>query len=84
MVDRLPADKQTQLFDIGQANPAAIRIAARLYIIGESYDYDYLEALQQLNIKGEELWLLFKDECNQSDDRLIEVIKSKITKLESS
>ena len=84
MVDRLPADKQTQLFDIGQANPAAIGIAARLYIIGESDEYDYFEALQQLNIKGVNLWILYKNECDQSDARLIELIKSKITELESS
>ena len=84
MVDLLPPDKLEQLLVIGGANPAAIGIAARLYIIGESDDYDYFEALTQLNIKGVNLWILYKNVCDQSDDRLIEVIKSKITELESS
>tara|TARA_B100001248_G_C27392992_1_gene463592 strand:+ start:194 stop:448 length:255 start_codon:yes stop_codon:yes gene_type:complete len=84
MVDRLPAYKQAQLFDIGQANPAAIGIAARLYIIGASDNYDYFDALQRLDIKGVNLWILYKNDCDQSDARLIEVIKSKITELESS
>ena len=84
MVDRLPVAALTQLLDIGDGNPAAIKIAAMLYIIGESVDYDYFDALQRLNIKGVNLWLLYKNECDQSDDRLIEVIKSKITELESS
>lgn len=84
MVDRLSAAARTQLFDIGDANPASIKIAARLYKIGESDDYNYFDALQRLNIKGINLWLLYKNECDQSDDRLIEVIKSKITELESS
>ena len=84
MVDRLPADKQEQLFNIGQANPAAIGIAARLYMIGASDNYDYFDALQRLNIKGVNLWLLYKNQCDQSDARLIQEIKTKITDLESS
>ena len=84
MVDQLPPGKLEQLLDIGQNNPAAISIICKLYLIGASENYDYFDALQRLNIKGVNLWILYKNECKQSDARLIEEIKSKITELEST
>ena len=84
MADQLPPGKLQQILSIGEGNPAALSISCKLYHIGASDNYDYFDALQRLDIKGVNLWILYKNECDQSDDRLIEVIKSKITELESS
>jgi len=77
MVNRISKEKLDELMKLGENNPAAIQQVFKLFAKTITSDFDYINAIKKLNIKGVDLWLLYKNECNQNDNTFFETIYKK-------
>lgn len=77
MVEYIPQENREELLELGEANPAGIQLVFKLFLKTITSDFDYINAIKKLNIKGVNLWLLYKDECNQNDNTFFETIYNK-------
>ena len=77
MVEYIPQETLNELIKLGEANTAGIQLVIKLYVKTITSDFDYINAIKKLNIKGVNLWLLYKDECDQDDNTFFEKIYKK-------
>ena len=57
--------------DVGQGNPGALNVVASLIGLGHK---DVVEKLQEKGIKGADVWILFKDECGEDHEKLVQKV----------
>ena len=68
MVDRISKEKLDELMELGENNPAGIQLVIKLFKKTSTSSFDYINAIKNLKLKGSELWLFYKDKCNQNDE----------------
>lgn len=69
-----------KLIPISNGNPGAITVLAQLYFSGISEQFSYVDALVKLNIVGVDIWLMYKNDCEQNIEKMKILIQEKTMK----
>lgn len=64
-----------QLFSEG--NPGAVTVILELLNRDKNFGFMTLLSLDDMNIRGTQIWIAFKDYCNQDYDKFEKAIKSR-------
>ncbi len=68
------------IFELTGGNPGALRVVCEVIQANEDKPGDagkYLHALKDLELSGSEIWMLYKDECNESIERFMLAVSRK-------
>ena len=52
-------------------NSGALNVMSKLY----KYNFSYIIMLKEIDIKGSQIWILYKDVCNQNIKLFIELLE---------
>lgn len=74
----LTQTQMDQILLLGEGNPGALRVLGTIACESENRPQPpeyYFDILTRAGVKGSQVWMLYKDECNQDMDRLRERIE---------
>lgn len=66
-----------KLIKIADGNPASITVLSQLYFLGLKDNFNYVKELVKLNIIGVDIWLMYKNECQENIENMKILIQEK-------
>lgn len=66
-----------KLIQIADGNPGAITVLAQLYFVGLKENHNYIDELVKLNIIGVDIWLMYKNDCQENIENMKILIRKK-------
>jgi hypothetical protein len=79
--DGLDADGiQSKIIPLCTGCPGAVVTCADLYMLSKIDKYDYIEAIIALNIRSFDIWLTFKNKCNEDIHQMGSWLKKQMIK----
>ena len=66
-----------KLIKIADGNPASITVLSQLYFLGLKDNFNYVKELVKLNIIGVDIWLMYKNECQENIENVKILIQEK-------
>lgn len=69
---------QDQILPICSACSSAVVVCVDLYLLGRKEQYDYIDILTQLDIRGEDIWLTYQNKCDRDVGQMASYLKNKI------
>jgi hypothetical protein len=64
-----------QIIPICDGCPGSITICCRLYVIGKHDGTHYLDILKKKNIRGYDIWNVYKDKCDSDIYKMAEYLR---------
>ena len=68
---------RNKIIRIADGNPASIKILSELYFIGLNDNINYIDTLVNLNVIGVNIWLMYKNDCQEKIENLKILINKK-------
>ena len=59
-----------KIIKIADGNPASITVLSQLYFLGLKDCFNYVNELVKLNIIGVDIWLMYKNECQENIENM--------------
>tara|TARA_Y200000002_G_C22393539_1_gene542564 strand:- start:244 stop:483 length:240 start_codon:yes stop_codon:yes gene_type:complete len=66
-----------KIIKIADGNPASITVLSQLYFLGLKDSFNYVNELVKLNIIGVDIWLMYKNECQENIENMKILIREK-------
>ena len=66
-----------KLIQIADGNPGAITVLAQLHFVGLKDNHNYIDELVKLNIMGVDIWLMYKNDCQENIENMKILIREK-------
>ena len=66
-----------KIIKIADGNPASITVLSQLYFLGLKDCFNYVNELVKLNIIGVDIWLMYKNDCQENIENMKILIREK-------